>query len=56
MARLGGYGSNHSRLAPLIKAKQKAENIVDLLEDDAVAANFADRKDKLSGDPIWTQA
>jgi len=56
MARLGGYGSNHVRIAALIRAKKNAESIDDLLQDDAVAAVFAPRKDKLSGDPIWTKA
>ena len=56
MARLTGYGSNHGRISSLTKAKKKSKSMEELLSHDAVAAKFKSRKDKLSGDPIWTEA
>lgn len=56
LARLAGYGSNHIRIRKLFYAKKNATTVIDLVNDDAVQAKFKERKDKLSGDPIWMQA
>lgn len=56
MARITGFGSNHMRAQKLFEAKKSANNIKELLADNAVAGIFEPRKDKLSGDPIWTEA
>ena len=40
----------------LFHAKRNAESVPELLNSDAVAGKFKPRKDKLSGDPIWTRA
>ena len=44
------------RAQKLADAKKSATSIQQLLADKAVAATFAPRKDKLAGDPIWTEA
>lgn len=56
LARLCGYGNNPSRLRNLCQAKRQAETISELLVKDVVAGKFKERCDKLTGDPIWTQA
>lgn len=56
LARVSGYGSNHYRLTDLYAAKFNADSVKDLVTDDTVAAVFKQRKDKLTGDPIWIQA
>ena len=55
LARLTGYGNNHIRLAPLNDAKQFANTVEELAQSDEVSARFAPRRDKLTGDPIWTK-
>ena len=56
MARLGGYGSNHMRLAGLLDAKRASETVDELVKQDAVCCKFKERKDKITGDPIWQKA
>ena len=56
LARVTGYGNNHMRLTPLHDAKRRADTIEELVQSDEVSAQFAPRRDKLTGDPIWTKA
>ena len=56
LARVAGYGSNHMRAKSLFDAKQNANDMDELLADDAVAGIFKERKDKLTGHPIWQEA
>ena len=55
LARLGGY-NDRRRVRKLFKAKKSSKTLDDLLSNDAVAGVFKSRKDKLAGNPIWTQA
>ena len=56
LARVTGYGSNHMRARALFVAKQNAKDMKELLDDDAVAGVFKERKDKLAGQAIFQQA
>ena len=56
LARMAGFGNNHMRGKEIARAKKSATTIQQLLDDKSVAGKFAPRKDKLSGDPIWTEA
>ena len=56
LARVTGYGSNHMRLALLHDVKRCVKTIEELVESEEVTAQFTPRRDKLTGDPIWTQA
>ena len=44
------------RLQGIHSAKKHATTIGDLLSSDSVRAKFKERKDKLSGEPIWREA
>ena len=56
LARMAGFGNNHMRGKEIARAKKSATTIQQLLDDKSVAGKFAPRKDKLAGDPIWTEA
>ena len=55
VARAFGYGSNPSRVGPLCKAKATATNAQELAANVQATAKQKKRRDKLAGDPIWTQ-
>lgn len=56
LARICGYGSNPHRLQDLFKAKASSKSVGALVSHQAVAPVSKERKDKVSGDPIWTRA
>ena len=55
VARFFGYGNNPARISPLYKAKVNAENAEELAENVAATAIQKRRRDKLTGESIWTR-
>lgn len=55
LSRLCGYGNNPQRLLPLYQAKSGAQTAREMQESIQLTARRKTRKDKLTGDAIWTK-
>jgi hypothetical protein len=55
LARITGYGNNPARISELNNVKHHSETVGMLMDQLQDSAKRATRKDKLSGDPIWTR-
>ena len=53
LARICGYGNNHMRLRGLYECKKKSNTIVQLVENPTFKGVQKQRRDRISGHPIW---